>query len=78
MKPGGLKLWVSCIRVVSAPTVLASHSLHVLSNDPVMILSPYGLLKAMAYTTFLCPISGSSSESISSPVLVFHTLHVRS
>jgi hypothetical protein len=65
---------VSCIRVVSAPTVLASHSLHVLSNDPVMILSPYGLLKAMAYTTFLCP----SSVWISSPVLVFHTLHVRS
>ena len=50
------------------------HTLHVLSNDPVAILSPYGLLYAMAYTTFLCP----SSVCSSSPDWVSHTLHVRS
>ena len=49
-------------------------TLAVLSNDPVTILSPYGLLNAMAYTTFLWP----SSVSSSSPVAVLHTLHVRS
>lgn len=34
-----------------------------------MILSPHGLLNAIAYTTLRCP----SSVSSSSPVVVFHT-----
>ena len=50
------------------------HVCDFLPNDPVMILSPYGLLKAMAYTTFRCP----SKVRSSSPVMVFQTLHVRS
>lgn len=54
--------------------MFASHSLHVLSKLPVTILSPKGLLNAIAYTTFLCP----SSVCSSSPVAVLHTLQVLS
>lgn len=46
----------------------------VIPKEPVMILSPKGLLKAMAYTTLRWP----SSVNSSSPVIVFHTLQVRS
>lgn len=56
------------------PPILGRETLQVLSKDPVMILSPYGLLKAIAYTTFLWP----SRVSSSSPVLVSHTLQVLS
>jgi Na+/proline symporter len=52
----------------------ASHSLAVLSKEPVTTRSPYGLLKAMAYTTFLWP----SRLSSSAPDAVSHSLHVRS
>jgi len=54
--------------------VLASQILAVLSNDPVTILSPKGLLKAIQYTTFLWP----SNVNSSSPYSVFHTLQVLS
>ena len=79
MSPDGSKLRhtisVECPRsVCSNSPVSEFHILAVLSNDPVTILSPHGLLKAMAYTTFLWP----SSVSSSSPVSVFHTLQVRS
>lgn len=53
---------------------MASQILAVLSNEPVTILSPNGLLKAIQYTTFLCP----SNVNISSPNSVSHTLHVLS
>merc|ERR1719352_2285765 len=54
--------------------VFASQILAVLSKLPVTILSPNGLLNAIAYTTFLWP----SSVSSSSPLNVSHTRQVRS
>lgn len=53
---------------LSWPTSLATHSpegmsqmLAVLSNEPVTILSPNGLLNARAYTTLRCPKKDLSS-----------------
>lgn len=58
-----------CVKIMLSFFTSAFQSLQDLSNDPVIILLPHGLLNAMAYTTLRCP----SSVSSSSPVDVFHT-----